>query len=274
MRRRFRQPRVSLLAFQDILSAVIGIIMLLVLLLATELRMVASVVQAESTPMQQLEIERERVSDLRDARAATRQEVDLLSRSIRDTSGRLPTDGLRTAAEIRAQLDVLREERNLVNREIEYEFRRLQDAELESSELRGKISARNQLQERVSRIKGELEQLEHSTRLVYRVQAGAGVSPLILVLGSSDIEIGLVDTNQPVSLRGQSPSARLEVCRSLLSQYDPSTHYVLLVARPSAGLELIQAIEESAKQMGFQLGLDLVPEGWSVFEGPTRGEEP
>ena len=265
---------VSLLAFQDVLTAVIGIILMLVMILALELGRVKAVVEADLPPSEQLVVLERAEGDLTGDLESITEELERIRSQI-ESSNRISQPELeRRIAETRSERERIRLERNEVERQIETYWNRF--AAHDSEDIAAGVAERNDLAARVAQLESQIEEAGRSNRLTYQIAADARQrqkQPIVIEASESAYRIGGIgEGQQSETLATSRHQDRLLTVKSYLNGRLKDSWYVLIVAKPSLSEADRVAIEALCDSLGFQRGLDIVPENWSVFSS-VRGAE-
>lgn len=266
---------VSLLAFQDVLTAVIGIILMLVMILALELGRVRRVVEAELPPNEQLTLLTQTNEDLAGDWASITKELEQIRTQIESSSRVTQPELERRVAETRSETERIRQDREDVERQIEMNWNRF--AAQADEQLADGFEQRNNLVTRIAQLDTEIENASRSNRLTYQIVADARQRqkrPIVIEASANAYRIGGIgDRQESETLAARRHQDRLVTLRGYLEQLPNSSWYVLIVAKPSLSAEDRGAIEELCDNLNFQRGLDIVPENWTVFSSmpePTR----
>lgn len=287
--RREGAPKLSFFAFQDIITSVSGILILVVLILATDLEK-ASTSSGRGSPeeialeerLNALLLERNRVVEelrrLRESQAsansapsAAKLELDIagLKQQI-ETASRQMADARQAIAAANAKI-------------------REQDLRLGLTQTREEIDSLRQKNDemirRDSAERGKLAEMERRVALaqsqLLRVRSREGQlwfipepstdqrEPILVVVGGSGITVERFD--KPESrLSYPSPSAAAEWL-GYLKRLNKSQQFIVFLIRPS-GIDLFRRLRELARDAGFQTGYDAVEEGQKITFGRPPDE--
>lgn len=287
--RRDSAPKLSFFAFQDIITSVSGILILVVLILATDLEQ-ASTSTGRATPQelaleQQLEallVERNRVIDrlqnLREALAsadvlpsASKLAADIaeLKQQIESTTKQM-VDGKQAMAAAEAAI-------------------REQDLKLGLNKTREEVDALRQKNEELAfkdaTERSKLAELERRVALaqsqLLRVRAREGQlwfipepstdqrEPILVVVGDGGINVDRFDKADSRST--YSAGAAAAGLQSYLKQLSKNHQFIVFLVRPS-GIELFRRLRDQTRNAGFQTGYDAVGEDKKITFGRPPGD--
>jgi hypothetical protein len=270
--RRKRPSRVpiSLFSFQDIITSVTAILLLLTLLLAFELIQRTAI--ARSTQPQQVA---EKVTEsLEDLEAELRQLESQLAnqgdaamelakynrQQIQQQVDSVDAEIARLQSEIR-QLNALKQKfaeeesvRRLEQRAREKDRKRLAD-----------------IREQQRRTQQEIEELQNSNRRFFRVPPVSGKVPWLVEIARSHIRVGQVGTQQ--TTQQFKASMLTSACSSFLQwtkTVSPHSTYFVLAIRPS-GARAYSDVLTGLRAQGFDVGFEIIGENDALLdELPAR----
>lgn len=274
--------RISFFAFQDIITSVTGILILVTLILALYLDEAAPVTAEQQELKQQLaatlselalasmdnEVRQTNLLILASAPAAARLQTE-----IREWQGQLSalsnrlTSLKRTLAEHeqdatkqaeRLGLSELRERAGRIQTELD--ARQHTNAAL-VAEARELDKERQELQEKI-----EKANAEHKLWLIPDASP-FGKEPVLITVSATNLACERF--NQPASKKQFSAATALRDFGDSLSRWRPDKDYLVFYVRPS-GIDLLAQCVELAKRGGFQVGYDAVEEDRQiVFSTPA-----
>lgn len=263
MRRRRAASPFSLFSFQDIITSVTGIIVLITLLLSLEL--VARTAASKSTA-RPASISAENSERLKDLAA----QIDNLSVALRrraellEIVARLDASDPASAKEaIERQIkDLAAMLEQLEGQERTLSSNQRQDHESELAELLAHI-------EDLRRENSELEdavQHRQSTRIVkYNPNASSSKSPWLVDLERDAIRVGRLDDSASAA---SFPYKGTEFT-TWASRQDKATDYFVLLVRSSAIDDFVR-IQEELQSRGFDIGFDLLADDEVVFQDAAK----
>lgn len=256
--RRGQGPGVSFFAFQDIITAVVGIFILITLILVLEL--VERVEAASAKPTADLQPVLESIATLQEEVDRMTEEVDrrTAARSeaaqINEFNRQEMTDqmaGRAMAAEL--QLDRLLLEVDLAERRLsasEQDSRELSERSASFEDDRRLI---DQLKEKIGKLREQTERLQSDDSLVYRDTAESGRFIGLVVLRSNELE--LRDAATKANRKFQGPQ-RLSAFRQWLETTDLSQRHLLFVIKPGGAGDFL-ALESDLQDSGAVYGFDI-----------------
>jgi septal ring factor EnvC (AmiA/AmiB activator) len=256
------EPPVSLFAFQDVMTSVMAIILMTALLLALE-RSGATALPASTSSFETAELLARRAAA---AAAMERIREDTVGRSDRPleriTKGRLALDALYRQVE-QAEGELAQAYDNLKQTVTdEAVHRQIDDLAQTESQLGEK--------------KGQLRELQLSRRLTYIAGEEYERRPVLVELSAAGWRVAIAhNADHGITMTQADRSERMVTLRGVLAQAHPSSHYVLLIVKPS-GLPDYSACTEALAKQGYRMGIDALPEDWTSIIGdpsPSPGGE-
>lgn len=281
-RGRGREAAISLFSFQDIITSVTAIMILLVLILSLELvtRVPGRQVSAEDRRTaadlrRSLDEVRQRVAAIRHAAGDAREEaLAIAGFDAEETRARTAAAGRQRDAgrsEIRSLASRLSETRSL-QREAERSLSRSQSrdtipqaGEIEALEVRTvEIEAANREEER--RQEEERRRLasqpRRSSRLVFNAAPEDGRSPVLLDVSQRGL-VGLDPADGSLVRLGAFRFGPPGALGRWLAGLDQDSQYVVVLLRPS-GVDSYDAVRDAVVEAGLGIGLELIGEAIEV----------
>jgi hypothetical protein len=279
-RRQANQP-FSLFSFQDIMIAVMGVLILVTLLMALDLTAAtASLDRAAEQAVASGPEEADREDDLaarrrlielvREERRLRQRHQGLLSeaRDVADASGGELSGEPR---QIKAELDAMYAQIERLNAEVRQRKEQLHDVSEAQQALReaaGKVVA---LEQRAKQLAAAIEEQKRSPSLTYILQEGGDRRAILVEVSEESLGIGPAQASRsPLWLRGANRRLLLRQFEQAMRLYDPDQDYFVLLIKPSAFGPLHDGIETTARNAGFTIGRELIPEHSSVFGGDSE----
>lgn len=261
--RGYRDPPVSLFAFQDIMTAVIGILLLVVLLMCLHLSTTAA---SASNLEQQIAAAHQLEADL-SAATAEEQAVDV---AIAEAEQRLH-EQRRSEPQIQQVVTRRRELSELYGRIAEAEemlrsaFEELR-ALTEDGAAQKRLEELVELEQKKERIQAELDAVRRHRGLTYLLNQRFEKAPLLVVVSADFTRVGIVGSEQgALTFAHGDVAIRMQAVSQWLQRFSTRRYYVLLVVKPSAQAH-VATLRATITQLGFSQGLDLLPEDWTVLQ--------
>lgn len=265
MKRRTIGPSVSFFAFQDIITAVVGIFILITLILVLELterveaasnptassiEQIAQTIDRVESEAARLAIEYEQQIGYQQSsielnafnREAKQEEIQSQTRSLSEQLATVTEDSL----QIDQRLRQLEQERSkLLN---------------QSKTLEGTRDKINALQQQIASTEAMINRLEQTKGLIFRNQTSNGRSLCLLSLSESGIELKDAKRKQVLRFSSSVPVSEL---KTWLERNDVQSRHFLLLVEPS-GVGAFQATRRQLLSHGCMYGFDLVAAGQQV----------
>ena len=279
MSHRRNSSSISFFSFQDIITSVVGILVLVTLLLILKL-----VTQVAAKPVSIPEITEtelnERIQALEQNLQEIQDEILRLNQAIQNATPYLPTldqvDALDASVErLEREVIAIEDEINTA-KEYHYEMVNRPDAKL-ATEMEGRIRELDQLRNELSRknsdlkrqkqnIQGRIDDLKKQQtdldrqlekEIVQRVYAipskSTDKTPYLLIYGQ-----GTITVLSQAAPKGQSFRSR-QAFFSWVGSRDKKTEYLVLYVRPSR-FDEYESILDGLRQLGFDVGLQVIGE--------------
>lgn len=266
-RSRRRATPFSLFSFQDIITSVMGIILLAALLLAVELVTRKQGASSSTEVSQVTSSVAENISVIQAEVAALKSELKSLQNDTLAAAGTLVVESearkkaaqlrtMRTNAELEKLAVYLKERRAQLARAEALSFdRRDERRELEASEAEIRSTA------------AELEEVRSSDRLFYNAVAGMSKVPWLIDVAAADIRVGSL----PIGQTGGPPKllhtfADINSVVEFVKDLSADGNYFLILVRPS-GINRFDELLAELTTRRFDIGFDVIDEDQAFFEG-------
>lgn len=262
-RRRKHDSPISLLAFQDIITSVTGILILLTLFVTLSLitrqlcpPSVQSVAAAEDVTDVLDDVHRE--IEMLQSHVNMRHEELAELASLSPTATERELHDLREyVARIRSQISALQAKVNSATaRRKEWESRKARTSEDEE--------ILEQMQRELERLREKCRELRSQDRLIYNPQQGSGKTAWLVDIGSKKLVAARAERTESPHKFG---SAR-EFLKWAMTR-DPNQEYFVLLLRPS-GIDSYEMVSSALREAHYDLGIDLIGEDQTVI-APKRG---
>lgn len=261
---RKRRSPFTLFAFQDIVTSVMGIMILVTLLLALEL-----VEQIQATPAVQNELSLQQLQAYHDQ---LRHQVEALQGQVEQQAAQ--NREIHDRQYLLLQIQSLEEQYRVLQRENTALQQRLQQAQEAHRKLQRQAQ---QLQQRHAEERQRLAReiralqrrlLQQKDRVFYKPVKDFDKKAWMVEASGRGVLVGLVGVDAS-PLRFATVEAFLHWVERTR---DPAEDYFLLVFKPS-GAEAYQKLRTTLQERGFPLGLDLLPEQKSLFSRPSAEDD-
>lgn len=279
-RRRGSGYAISLFAFQDIITSVSGVLIMIVLLLALELTSRTPSTSARESleaTAAAVRAERRRLeAEANELDAAVRESEDLIRRATAAPAslvdGRL-REAASAIAALRAELGTLESAAETVER-----------AEKEVGRSREKAGARERLlrslETRLENLRGELEKLQSGQSIAYSVPSG--INPAkgwICDVSGETLSLHAIAPparRHTIKLVATTDEARgpeaIDALSAWIGGAGAGPEYILFLIRPS-GVWFDDALQERKDSLATQVGIELIGEEQEIL-GPAGAKRP
>lgn len=249
----------SLFAFQDIITSVTGIILLITMMMAVEL--VQNMTKAETAPQEQKSSRVTRM--LQEAVSQGTREADRLQKILDETSTiRFDADALRRRLEaLKAAAGEIESQREQIETTQEKIDARREQQKLEAKDLTPEaIEALTQEQ---SEIAQQIEAMQQSNRVIFNRPAGAEKSPWLVELNERTILVAEMGQVRPPQTF-QTPEAFLHWIRG----QDRNSMYFVLLVKP-ATINTFSTVRQALQDQQFDIGYDLMRSDQTAIDATT-----
>jgi hypothetical protein len=265
--RRDAQVPISLFSFQDIITSVMGVVILVLLVMALELinrQLEVPAVQHSITRKQAdaaIDMARQRIVELQAALSAG---------AWNELAGKSATDMRREGSELDRLIKQL--DADLTAAQARVEQLRKQRTQADSH-----LSTRESDQTELERLKAELEQLEaeltkltSSNTLLFRSGPVSGRQPwLVAISATSILAAPLGPKSKPINFEGSTSDSRRRQFTAWAEGQGPTNVYFVLMVQPG-GAAVAKDVERRLRELGFGVGLDLLGSEQSAID-PEEG---
>ncbi len=264
-RRRRTSPKISLFAFQDIITSVTGIMVLITLLLALELLQR----KEESPPVKTAEIteqiessveeNRQQIEDLKQQLKQQGQQAVELARVDPTHLSRQITDTTRLTEAMQQELEELEQQQDAT-------ANRQQQAEQDLDQ-REESKSLEQLLQEIAEHREKIEKITQSNRMIFNPDAGENKTPWLVEVQGNQIQTA------PVG-QAQRPEVFADVgeFRRWVSGRNPSREYFVLLVKP-AGIDAFDDIRTFLQSKRFDVGYDVLAADQNAID-PETGTAP
>lgn len=270
-RRRHNESPLSLFSFQDIITSVTGILVLLTLILALDLttREAASSVPTLETRAVASEVQ-ETLAQTQAKLQALQQQLDAQTAATTELARLTPTAALQQQAELDRELATLAEDTAQLQANVQSKEKDGRELERKSTEKASDRERVRQLQQQSDLVQQQLAELKRSNRVFYRPRAGDGKRAWLVDIRARVIVVAPADAQheQQVFEASTAKSAVSALVNWAGAQRRPGGEYFVLLVRPS-GIDSFQDLEQRLLKAGFETGIDLVGSDLEIFPSST-----
>jgi predicted RNase H-like nuclease (RuvC/YqgF family) len=265
-RRRAASP-FSLFAFQDIITAVTGVMVLVTLFLALEL-----VQRKEEAPPRKT---REITQDLRAQMVQSQAETGELEDRQAELTAMLKELAAYDAAAVRSEIrdlqavnKKLQQENDERARQRDEANRRQEQAEAEQARIEQGRQKLKQTLETARQRERQLAKLKQSKRLFFNVKEGAGKQAWLTELAEAGLTVAQVG-----QLAQPRQFANTDAFLAWAKERDRKSEYFVLLVKPSGIKRYAEVYPALRQELKFDIGFDLLTEDQSAID-PETGANP
>lgn len=278
--RSWNSTKISFFAFQDIITFVSGILILITLILATELDRPTSQTTHDADP----ELERKLSETLRQQAEVDTQNLNLqgllAAAETAPATEKLESDitRLRTqlaeekkkhasvAEQLAASQSVIEaRDRTLGLTDLKAQIQRvIQEAEALARDEAKVRAEMGRLDQRVAGVQSKLLKLREREGKLWLIPERSSTSkePILAIISGSGAKVERFD--QPDQTREFSKASARTEFESYLAKANPVDRYIVFFIRPS-GIELFDRLVKLAREKGFEVGFDALEEDKDVY---------
>ena len=258
-RRKSTSAPFSLFAFQDIITAATGIILLITLMMAVDL--VHNLSRAEAAPQE--EKSSQVASVLRHAVSESTTEIDRLEKILDETTTiRFDADSLRRRL---AELKTAAADLDLQNDRIQTTQEKINARRDEQNQNAKNLTpeAIATLVEEQSTIRKQIDAMRESNRVIFNRPAGAAKTPWLVEMNATSVITAEMGVAQPP----QSFETTDAFLKWGQEQDRDSLYFVLLVKPDSIGA--FSNVKDALQELKFDVGYDLLRSDQTAFDALT-----
>jgi hypothetical protein len=258
-RRRKRSAPFSLFAFQDIITSVTGIMLVITMLLALELLERTDAAPPRATAAIS--------KDLQQVIATAEREIAGLEPQLQERGKRLVSAAAVSPALLRQQIgeleESIRRQRNLINESRQRDQRthaRVVKARRQQQQSRKREDLLADLLRRSAAKRQQLRKLQQSNRLIFNPAPGNSKSPWLVEVSAARLlvaESGVV--GKPLAF------SEVDAFLRWARQRDKRSEYFVLLLKPDA-IEWFRETRDGLEEAGFEIGFDLLSQGQTVID--------
>lgn len=260
-RRQRGQAAFSLFAFQDIITAVTGIIVLITLILALEL-LHRETTAAAVAPMQPA-ITSQQVSELDEEIRSLKVSL-AANQAILQEAASLPAEEIvNLRRHSQEQLDRLQRQLAHRKQELQQSFEKRKRAE--TSQIANAAERKAHLNEQRRKLREAIQELSDSNQVIYNTNPNASKRAWLVDLQSDVIRVGRPrQADRATAFRARGQGQRVADLLRWARQRDRQNEYFVLLVHPGA-IKVYREVRAKLQADGYQLGYDLLPEGMNAL---------
>lgn len=261
-RRRNSAPPISLFSFQDIITSVTGIMILVTLMLGLEL-----VQRTENSPQQKTN---ELSAEMESTLETVAVEIGTVKEQLRERQQQVMDFAGIDPLALRQELADVEEINQRLAGELSTSERKRREAghreEAAAAEKTRRDTDRRlveELQERIKEAQAELRRLKDSNRVIYNPAAGTSKRPWVVEISDQGFLAAEIGKAERALQFADASSFRRWAARR-----DSRTEYFVLLIKPT-GIDKFDAVSEALKKLNFDLGFDLLTASQTI--DPEQG---
>ena len=262
-RRKRNTAAFSLFAFQDIITSVTGIMILVTLILALEL-----IQRKEQSPPQKTAelIEQSQAAIEANRRETEQIDSELKQRNVEavELAGVDVTRLKRQSEDVSRQNQQMKDELDRLGRERDKADMRRNQAKKAKAKHADDPKNLQQLQEQIARKEKELKTIKQSNRVIYNPAKGSSKSPWLVEVAAGKVLVAPMGKSAKPHV---FPSAA--AFQGWLGKRNPNAEYFVLLVKPS-GIKFFDEIRKALQQRKFDVGYDLLPASKTAID-PEKG---
>lgn len=252
----------SLFAFQDIITSVTGIMILVTLMLALDLLQR----KASSPPNQTAAV----TADLESAIAENERQIAQLQAELGRLQSELRDATRFNASQLRDQLADTRELQADVQRELQAFEREKQQIEQQRARVEQERQRRasdaetiDQLADKIQETKEQIQELKQSNRLIFNPGAGSDKNPWLVEVDAAGLTAARMGRAERPTEFGDVPAFQ-----RWLAQRNVGSDYFVLLVKPG-GIDAFHEALERLQQRNFDVGYDLLATDRTAIDPET-----
>lgn len=254
-RNRSTQTPLSLFSFQDIITSVAGIFMLMTLLLAVVLT-TRTVTTPHPVPPVDIEAQSRDITTVQKHVDELRAEVAHRSEQQSDFGEYTPNSAAAKVAQVAEAAELLRARIQELRIRENKLLDDLSSAEAAWSKRASDVTLREELRDQLSALEGELAQLKNSQRVFYNNVDASGRQVLLVELFDADILVTPAG-EQAAPRRFSGPGCRDAFLDWAAGRSAARCRFVLVVHPGTT--KTFRQLSDALREKGFSLGYDLLP---------------
>ena len=266
--RRTRSEAFSLFAFQDIITSVTGVIVLIMLLLTLELIQRKRITPTPGTAAAVSPLLRT-IKKI-DRQIATMQETLLLGKSQMEELASLPIAAVQRQQQmLQFAIERLKNEVGALKRQQQHGLLQQNVLEAANSKPGGAAAELSTLIRHIAALHEQLKKLKNTDRVIYNPNAKTSKRGWLVDLSANLLQVAEVGLESPPIIFDQNSSQRrIDRLLTWARTRNPRTEYFILLIRPNA-VESYEHIRKELENLGFDLGFDLLGSHVTVIDPVT-----
>lgn len=249
---------ISLFAFQDVLTAIMGIMLMITLMMALE-QSGAGQQTPEAIPTT------ESVESL----LARKTDLEQRIRSLRVQASARTDTPIGQLLTGRLELERLYAKIESVNADIARAYAAVAGTLDPSSNTATVLRELNLADQEVQRLSGELQLARDRRRMTYIISKQYPKKPIIVEIGDAEWHVTFdLESNTSFTLSAANLDGAISLLQSQVMDFPPIQYFVVLVVKPS-GMNAYTKVDDMLDAQGYERGLEPLPEHWTTTAAST-----
>lgn len=255
--RRTRSEAFSLFAFQDIITSVTGVIVLMMLLLTLELIQREHLTQTPGTASSVAPLLKA-ITEFDRQIASTQETLRTGKSQMEELASLPPIDAQRQQQILQQEIERLKIEVESLERQQQQSLLKQDVLEAASNKQSGPAADLTTLQQRIASMRDQLQKLTNTDRVIYNPNAKTSKRGWLVDLSPNILQVAEVGKKSPPIVFDQN-SNRLRIDRLLdwARTRNIRTEYFILLIHPNA-VDSYEQIQKEMDSLGFDIGFDLL----------------
>jgi hypothetical protein len=267
-RSRRHAPPISLFSFQDIITSVTGILILVTLLMSLELLVRAEVPDRAAEIQPDAAVLERTVQAMQDRLEVVQRDVRNATAVIETFAGASPLTAHRALEQLQAELR--EQQTNLVAQKSKLDRTNAELAACTDERQRVEVEAVAS-EGKATGMEAERGRLATSGDLVFLPGANSKL-PIILECDADLVRVGTINADGTLLEAGSWPAAKaVEGLLAFARRRSRDRDYFVLFVRPG-GVEVFHSVRTALEEAGFDLGWDAYPGGAALFPSRAGGK--
>lgn len=249
---------VSLFAFQDVMTSIMGILLMVTLLMALDQSRSGRGTPAAVPTTESME-----------SLLAQKEHLAQVMRDLRAKAGASTNSPFSRLLSKRLELERLYSKIEAMNSQVARSYAVVASEVDANSDVAGLLRDLNLAAQEVERLKGEIQNVRERRRMTYIISKQFPKKPIIVEIAEKEWNISFEpESNNSFALVATDVNRALALLRSQIEDFPPDQYFVVLVVKPS-GMASYKNVDEMLEDRGYDRGLEPLPEDWTTTAPST-----